>query len=62
MADDETCFRYMPHHRHVTLLALVGDVRLTFFRHDLRRVDVERVAEPLVVAQQAAKDAAVYAL
>jgi hypothetical protein len=62
MADDETCFRYMPHHRHVALLALVGDVRLTFCRHDLRRIDVERVAGAFTVAQQAAKDAAVHAL
>ncbi len=44
VADDETCFRDMPYHRHVALLALIGVTSLTFFRHDLRRVDVERVA------------------
>jgi hypothetical protein len=34
----------------------------TSFRHDLRRVDVDRVAGAFVVAQLAAKDAAIYLL
>jgi hypothetical protein len=30
-----TCFRYTPHHRHVTILALVIVPSLELFRHDL---------------------------
>src|SRR5450759_82589 len=52
----------MPHHRHVTFLALIGVTSLSLFRHDLRRIDVEREVRALVVAQQTAKHATVYTL
>ncbi len=62
MADDETQFGDMPDHWHVAFLALVGVMRLALLRHDLRRVDVERVGRSIVAPQQAAKDAAVHTL
>src|SRR6202162_1053467 len=52
----------MPHHRHVTLLALIAVTSLTLFRHDLRRIDVKREVRALVGAQQTAEHAAVYPL
>jgi hypothetical protein len=52
----------MPHHRHVTLLALIAITSLTLFRHDLRRINVEREVRALVGAQQTAEHAAVYTL
>jgi hypothetical protein len=37
-------------------------MRLAFFSHDLRRVDVERVGRVIILPQQAAKDVAVHTL
>jgi hypothetical protein len=62
VVDDQTVFRDMPHHRHVTPLALVAVTSLTLFRHDLRRIDVECEVGALVGSQQTAKYATVYTL
>jgi hypothetical protein len=47
-------------HRHVAPLALIRSLRLAFFRHNLRRVDVERIVSALITPQHAAENTAMH--
>lgn len=62
MADHKPKFGNMSDERHIALLALIGVARLAHLRDDLRRIDVERVSRAIILAQQAAKEAAVHPL